>query len=46
MNGLTIYVPLCVGGSKEIAGIQMWCIPEKRDTNKICTHINMIILNT
>ena len=27
------YVPLCVGGSKGKAGIQMWCISEKRDTN-------------
>jgi len=27
-----IYVSLCVGGSKEKAGIQIQCIPEKRDT--------------
>ena len=28
-------VPLCVGGSKEKAGIQIWRIPVKRDTNKL-----------
>ena len=27
-----IYVPLCVGGSKGKAGIQLKYIPEKRDT--------------
>ena len=30
-----MYVPLCVGGSKGKTGIQMWCIPEKRDTNNL-----------
>ena len=32
---LISYVPLCVGGSKGKAGIQMWCIPERRDTNNL-----------
>ena len=26
------YVSLCVGGSKDKAGIQLKCIPEERDT--------------
>ena len=37
-----IYVPLCVGRSKGKAGIQMWCIPERRDSNNLyprkCCH--------
>ena len=31
----TIYVPLCVSRSKGKAGLQLECIPEKRDTNKL-----------
>ena len=30
-----INVPLCMGGSKRKGGIQIWCIPEGRDTNNM-----------
>ena len=33
VSGIYFYVSLCVGGSKGKAGIQLKCIPEKRDTN-------------
>ena len=32
---ITDNVPLCVGGSTGKAEIQMWCIPEGRDTNNL-----------
>ena len=34
-NVLYSYVPLCVGRSKGKAGLQLECIPEKRDINKL-----------
>ena len=30
MQGLIVYVTLCMGGSKGNVEIQIWCIPEKR----------------
>ena len=32
---LFVYVSLCVGGSKDKAGIQLKCIPGKRDTTEM-----------
>ena len=32
---LTAYVTLCVGVSKGKAGIQLKCIPEKKDTTEM-----------
>ena len=32
---LRVHVPLCMGRSKGKAGLQLECIPEKRDTNKL-----------
>ena len=30
-----IHISLCLGGSKKTTGIQLQCIPEKRDTNQM-----------
>ena len=38
-----INVPFCVDGSKGRVGIQIWCIPEGRDTNNLYPGIDATI---
>ena len=35
MQGISFNVSLCVGGLKGKVGIQIRCIPEKRDTSRV-----------